>query len=59
MNESEQIQKTEKYMYKNRCILGYPTQNGQVRITQLISSDPADYLRPEFSPGMVVNAKKL
>lgn len=57
--ESNKINSAEEYLYFNRKILALPAKEGKVKIVQLISSNPIDYLDPRFTPGNLVFAKKL
>jgi len=38
----------------SRRLLVEPLPAGQARIVKLLSTDPADFLRPEWQPGQVI-----
>lgn len=59
MEGVDKIKAAEDYMYENRHILGYPTTTGKVCIVRVLSSNPNDFLDPRFTPGNLVNAKKM
>lgn len=59
MEGTDKIKNAEKYIYAGRPILGCPVENGKVQIIQLLTSNPADFLDPRFTPGKTVYAKKM
>lgn len=59
MEGIDKINNAEEYIYQQRRILGYPSENGKICIVRLISSNPSDFLDPRFTPGNLVNAKKM
>lgn len=47
---------TQKMIYiKGVQVVVEPTSAGKGRICQVLSTDPKDFLRPEFAPGQIVN----
>jgi len=40
--------------HRGRCVYGHFGPDGSFCCVNLLSTDPADYLRPEYSPGTVL-----
>jgi hypothetical protein len=40
-------------------VLCHPMPDGSARVERLLSTDPADFLRPELSPGEVVYGLRM
>jgi hypothetical protein len=51
----EDLKASEEIYYRGRRLLVQPLSFRQVRIVQLISSDPTDYLDMELTPGAILN----
>ena len=45
----------EHITYDGRMIYAIKTKDGSYQIQQLVSTDPQDYLRKEFSPGSILS----
>ncbi|MBR3121524.1 MULTISPECIES: YlzJ-like family protein [Oceanobacillus] len=45
----------EHIAYDGRMIYAIKTKDGSYQIQQLVSTDPQDYLRKEFSPGSILS----
>lgn len=41
-------------MYKGKMVRFRTDETGQQRLVQLLSTDPADYLATDFSPGAIL-----
>ncbi|WP_339227763.1 YlzJ-like family protein [Oceanobacillus sp. FSL K6-2867] len=49
--DQEGYSNMEHIAYDGRMIYAKKTKDGSYQIQQLVSTDPQDYLRDEFSPG--------
>lgn len=54
MEHSAEIEAPREYIYRHKLILGYPLPRGKVMISALISSEPKDFLNPDFFPGRII-----
>ena len=45
--------------YQGKTIIIEQTEHHQEQILQLISTDPNDYLQPNFMPGTVINKEPI
>ena len=45
--------------YQGKTIIVGKTEHHQQQILQLISTDPNDYLQPNFMPGTVINNEPI
>ncbi|MBC9786020.1 hypothetical protein GJ688_16185 [Heliobacillus mobilis] len=37
--------------YKGRTVMGYKMGDGRYELTRILSTDPKDFLQPDFQPG--------
>ena len=42
-------------VYRGKLLLVEPVSATQARVIRLVSTDPADFLRPDFQPGRLVS----
>lgn len=45
------------YTYAGKTIYARETDEGELQIVRLMSTDPADYLNPDYSPGAIIDRK--
>lgn len=50
----ETVQASRETTYKGRRFLVQPYEHHRYQVVQLISSDPNDFLLPEFAPGSII-----
>jgi len=52
--ELDNVPPEQEITYRGRRLRVLPLPDGKYRIAQLISSNPRDFLSPEFAPGRVI-----
>jgi len=52
--ELDKVPPQQEITYRGRRLRVLPLPDGKYQIVQLLSSDPRDFLSPEFSPGRVI-----
>jgi len=52
--ELDKVPPEQEITYRGRRLRVVPLPDGKYRIAQLISSNPRDFLSPEFAPGRVL-----
>lgn len=52
--ELDKVPPQQEIAYRGRRLRVLPLPDGKYQIVQLLSSDPRDFLSPEFSPGRVI-----
>ncbi|WP_245902311.1 MULTISPECIES: YlzJ-like family protein [Gracilibacillus] len=57
--EVSEHQKYQCITYKNKQCLMEKLDNGDMRLVQLLSTDPNDFLLAEFSPGSIIKGNSI
>lgn len=55
LENMDKITACKDIAYKGRRLLVQPCDHNRYQIVQLISSDPNDFLLPEFAPGSIIS----
>ncbi|QGG48243.1 YlzJ-like family protein [Heliorestis convoluta] len=48
------LPKMSNIIYQGRSVMGYKQEDGHYELARIISTDPQDFLNPDFQPGRKV-----
>lgn len=54
LGELDKVSASQELTYRGKRVRVLPLADGKYQIVQLISSNPNDFLRSEFSPGAII-----